>query len=746
MSNTQYALYGKQRVNRNKANFGQQQGQMAPEKPNGLPQPRENLEVCRPLRGQRAPEQLGPVGNTRLGIARCNAKPKQETGRQPEPVALHQHGARPVQLGLTAIEEPEESPQEKQIITLKNFAAQLKSLSMAIHTSQVEIQGWEQLDIVHKRSQQFNSEKIATMKECDTLKKQVRVLQDKAQNHSMFQNLLKTAKEEKEQMDSERDGLMQKMEEQQEKFRSFQQLKLDCEQARQENVEIKGNIKVLEFKLQGEFALEEALFNRSTADKEAIDQENLALKLHFQELQTQVQLGEAIKKQNLAVQITVAEAHLQNEDLQKEVQLLNQRLDEVKVLKSEGKETLARSKALETANAGLNHRIQEQIQELQTQVQLGEAFKEETLVVQASNEEADLQNATLQQEVQLLKHKLDEVKVWKSEGRKTQARSQALETANARLNHRIQKMQRQVQLGEAFKKETLVVQASNVEARLQNTALQQEVQLLNHTLDELKLWRSVASETQARSEALEIDNARLNQQIQELETQVQLGETFKKETLVVQASNEEADLQNAALQQEVQLLNQKLDEVKLWTIVGSETQARSEALEIDNAGLNQQIQAANEQLEIGDYFRCNISVLEDKERTLVEENGVLFETHSKAILRLLQQEDYKRKFDVLKEKTDSLKLQITEKSETIQGLNNGLEVLMEVKKNYKALKPEKAALIRQNKAVQKNLRVLEKKVSHEQTYAGKNAVLQSEMVALNLAKDNLQEQVKELRE
>ncbi|TNN74208.1 hypothetical protein EYF80_015653 [Liparis tanakae] len=128
------------------------------------------------------------------------------------------------------------------------------------------------------------------------------------------------------------------------------------------------------------------------------------------------------------------------------------------------------------------------------------------------------------------------------------------------------------------------------------------------------------------------------------------------------------------------------------------------------------------------------------EKTLVEENGVLFETHSKAILKLLQQEDYKMKFDVLKEKTDALKQEITEKSQTVQGLNNDLEVLIDLKKNYKALKPEKAALIRQNKALKKNVRVLEKKVSDEQTYAGKNAVLQSEMVVLNLAKDTLQEQ------
>ncbi|TNN61645.1 LINE-1 retrotransposable element ORF1 protein [Liparis tanakae] len=170
MSNTQFALYAQQRVNRNQANFGQDKEHIAPEKPNGLRQPRAQLEACRPLRGQRVPEQLGPVVDSRFGIARCNALPPTV---QPEPVTLHQQGARPVQLGLTAIEEPEESPQEKQTITLKNFAAQLKTLSMAIHTSQVEIQGWEQLDIVHKKSQQFNSEKNATMRECDALKKQL---------------------------------------------------------------------------------------------------------------------------------------------------------------------------------------------------------------------------------------------------------------------------------------------------------------------------------------------------------------------------------------------------------------------------------------------------------------------------------------------------------------------------------------------------------------------------------------------
>jgi len=57
---------------------------------------------------------------------------------------------------------------------------------------------------------------------------------------------------------------------------------------------------------------------------------------------------------------------------------------------------------------------------------------------------------------------------------------------------------------------------------------------------------------------------------------------------------------------------------------------------------------------------------------------------------------YKRKFDDLKEITDSLNLQNTETSQTIRGSNNDLEVLMDVKKNYKALKPEKTVLMRQS--------------------------------------------------
>lgn len=48
-------------------------------------------------------------------------------------------------------------------------------------------------------------------------------------------------------------------------------------------------------------------------------------------------------------------------------------------------------------------------------------------------------------------------------------------------------------------------------------------------------------------------------------------------------------------------------------------------------------------------FFTHISVLEDEERTLVEENIELFETHSEAILKLLHQDDYKRKFNVLTE-------------------------------------------------------------------------------------------------
>ncbi|TNN43679.1 hypothetical protein EYF80_046122 [Liparis tanakae] len=381
-----------QRVNRNQATFGQDKEQMAPEKPNGVRQPRPQLEACRPLRGQRTPEQMGPVVDGRFSIARCNALPP---AVQPEPVAFHQ---------LTSIEEPKESPQEKQMTTLKNFAAQLKTLSMAIHTSQVEIKDWERLDVVHKRSQQFNSEKSATMRECDALKKQVRVLLDKSQNHSMFQNLLRTAKEEKEQMASERDGLMQRMEEQQEKLRSFQQLKFECEQARHENVEFKENIKVLEFQ-QEEFALEEALFNRSTAEKEAMDQENLALKRHLQELQFQVQLGEGIKKINLAVQVTVAEAHLQNEDLQKKVQLLNQRLDEVKGLNNDLEVLIdlkRNYKALKPEKAALirqNKALQKNVRVLEKKVSQEQTYAGKNAVLQLDMVALNVAKDTLQEQV-----------------------------------------------------------------------------------------------------------------------------------------------------------------------------------------------------------------------------------------------------------------------------------------------------------------------------------------------------------
>ncbi|TNN41970.1 hypothetical protein EYF80_047864 [Liparis tanakae] len=97
---------------------------------------------------------------------------------------------------------------------------------------------------------------------------------------------------------------------------------------------------------------------------------------------------------------------------------------------------------------------------------------------------------------------------------------------------------------------------------------------------------------------------------------------------------------NEALQQEVQLLHQELEEVKLWRSEGRNTGA------LRSFGNSQGWSVPGCQRTAGDR-------------------------------RLFQ-------------------LQNTETSQSIRGSNNDLEVLMDVKKNYKALKPEKTVLMRQS--------------------------------------------------
>lgn len=142
-------------------------------------------------------------------------------------------------------------------------------------------------------------------------------------------------------------------------------------------------------------------------------------------------------------------------------------------------------------------------------------------------------------------------------------------------------------------------------------------------------------------------------------------------------------------------------------------------LQKENDNLQEQIQVVDKQLQIRKDLKDKFEQLEAEEKILLAQSNVLIKTHSEIYRKLLNEEDWKYKYD----KYDVLK--------EIWVFNDNLGNLSAFKANYESLKAEIKRLNDQNKTQQKEVEKLGKNLSNEQELEEKNNVIKAENEALS---------------